>query len=146
MGALLRTVYDTTILASGIVATKDPIALIINAVTSGQVELVISPYILEELRRTLTSKQYFLDRITEEEREKYLSGLDVVATLIAPYRETSGIVTDPNDDPIIDLAISAHVEFLVTGDKRILAVGEYEGVKMITAREFYDVLNQQADS
>jgi len=146
VGALQRAVYDTTILVSGIVATMDPIALVINAVISGQVELVISPYILEELRRTLTSKQYFLDRITEEEREKYLSSLDAVATLITPYREISGIVTDPNDDPIIDLAISARVEYLVTGDKRILAVGEYEGAKMLTAREFYDVLNQQADS
>lgn len=49
MDFAVRAVYDTTILASGIVATKDPIALIINAVVSGQVELAISPYIVEEL-------------------------------------------------------------------------------------------------
>ncbi len=145
MGALLRAVYDTTILASGIVATKDPIAFIINAVISGQVDLATSPYILEELRRAL-NKPYFRDRITDEERETYLSRLDAVATSVMPQRVISGVVTDPNDDPIIDLAISARVEYLVTGDKRILAVGKYEGVKMLTAREFYDVLNQQAGS
>ncbi len=145
MGALLRAVYDTTILASGIVATKDPIAFIINAVISGQVDLATSPYILEELRRAL-NKPYFRDRITDEERETYLSRLDAVATSVMPQRVISGVVTDPNDDPIIDLAISARVEYLVTGDKRIPAVGKYEGVKMLTAREFYDVLNQQAGS
>lgn len=97
------------------------------------------------MRRAL-NKPYFRDRITDEERETYLSRLDAVATLVMPQRVISGVVTDPNDDPIIDLAISARVEYLVTGDKRIPAVGKYEGVKMLTAREFYDVLNQQAGS
>ncbi len=112
MDVAVRAVYDTTILVSGIVATKDPIALLINAVVRGQIELIISPYILEELRRTLTSKQYFRDRITEADRETYLSRLEAVATLITPHRVISGIVTDPNDDPIIALATSARVNTL----------------------------------
>ena len=146
MGVAVRAVYDTTILVSGIVALNDPIAFLINGVVSGQVELIISPYILEELRRTLTGKQYFRDRITAVERESYLSRLEAVATLITPHREISGIVTDPNDDPIIALATSAQVQYLVTGDKSVLAVGEYEGVKILSAREFYGIMSQQASS
>jgi len=143
VGVAVRAVYDTTILVSGIVALNDPIAFLINGVVSGQVELIISLYILEELRRTLTGKQYFRDRITAAERESYLSRLEAVATLVAPHNTITGVVTDPHDDPIIDLAVSAQVQYLVTGDRRVLAVGEYEGVKILTARDFYNILTQQ---
>lgn len=141
MAGPLRVVYDTTILASGIVATRDPIAFMINAVISGQVELAISQYILDELRRTL-SKPYFRERITEDERETYLTRLEAVATLVMPHHAISGVVADPNDDPIIDLAVSAQAQYLVTGDKRILAVGEYQGVKIVMARDFFDSLDR----
>lgn len=144
MAASVRAVYDTTILASGIVATKDPIALLINAVLSGEVEIILSPYILEELRRTLTNKPYFRDRIPEAKRESYLSQLEAVATVISPDLNISGVVTDPNDDPIIAVAFGAHVPYLVTGDKRVLAVGEYQDVKILSARDFYGILKQQS--
>lgn len=142
MAEPVRAVYDTTILASGIVATRDPIALIINAAISGRVELAISPYILEELRRTL-NKPYFRDRVTDEERQTYLSRLEAVAILVTPQRAISGVVADPDDDPIIDLAVTAQVEYLVTGDKSVLAVGEFQEVKILTARDFFDMLRQQ---
>jgi putative PIN family toxin of toxin-antitoxin system len=146
MSAPVHAVYDTTILASGIVATRDPIAHIINAAISGQVELIISPYILDELRRTLTTKRYFRDRITDAERETYLSRLEAVATLITPHHALSGVVADPNDDPIIDLAVSAQARYLVTGDKKVLDVGEYQGVKILTARDFFALLSQRTTS
>ncbi len=139
----MRALYDTTILASGIVARTDPIARVLDAATSGQVELVISAYILEELRRTLETKPYFVERVTPVERETYLARLQQVAILVSPPGAVSGVVTDPADDPIVDAAVSAHVDYLVTGDKRVLAVKEYRGVKIVTARAFYERLVEE---
>ena len=117
MAVSVRAVYDTTILASGIVATKDPIAFLINAVVSGHVELTISPYILEELRRTLAHEPYLRDRIPDAERDEYLTRLEAASSMVVPTRGIAGVVSDPNDDPIIDLAVTAHVPYLVSGDK-----------------------------
>lgn len=136
----MRALYDTTILASGIVARKDPLARVLDAATSGQVELVISAYILEELRRTLETKLYFVERVAPAERETYLARLQQVALLVSPPGAVSGVVADPADDPIVDAAVSAQVDYLVTGDKRLLAVKEHRGVKIVTAREFYERL------
>lgn len=136
----MRALYDTTILVSGIVARADPLALVLNAVISGQVELVTSEYILAELRRTLETKSYFAERVSPRERETYLARIKEVAILVSPTGAVSRVVADPDDDPILDAAVSARVEYLVTGDKRILAVNEYSGVKIVTARAFYDLL------
>lgn len=103
----LSAVNDTTILVSGVVASTGPIADLMDAVVSGDVERVLSPYILEELRRTLATKRYFQDRVTAEEREVYVSRLEAVATLMVPHQALSGVVADPQDDPIIALAVSA---------------------------------------
>ncbi len=139
---MLRALYDTSILASGVVARKDPIARVLDAAISGEVELVISAYILEELDRTLT-KPYFAERVPSTERETYLARLKAVAILVSPPGSVSGVVADPADDPVLDAAVSARVDYLVTGDKRILAVQEYAGVKIVTAKAFYDLLVAQ---
>jgi putative PIN family toxin of toxin-antitoxin system len=136
----MRALYDTTILASGIVARADPLARVLDAVVSGQVELVTSDYILEELRRTLETKPYFMERVSPSERETYLTRIKAAAILVAPTGAVSGVVADPADDPMLDAAVSAKADYLVTGDKRILAVNEYAGVNIVTARAFYDLL------
>lgn len=69
-----------------------------------------------------------------------------MALLVVPHQAISGVVTDPNDDPIIDLAVTAKVEYLVTSDKRVLDVGQYQGVKILAARDFCDVPMQQTTS
>lgn len=136
----MRALYDTTILASGIVARADPLARVLDAVISGQVELVTSDYVLDELRRTLETKPYFMERVLPNERETYLARIKQVAIVISPQGTVSGVVADPADDPILDAAVSARADYLVTGDKKLLAVKEYAGVQIVTARSFFDLL------
>lgn len=144
VSAPILAVSDTAILVSAIVTKKDPIAHLLNAVITGQVEIVLSPYIVRELRQTLATKRDFRDRVTDDEREAYIARLEAVATVIAPRYDIHGVVADPNDDPIISLAVSAHVAYLVTGDKALLAVKTYQEIRIVTAREFFAILNPAA--
>lgn len=139
----MRALYDTTVLASGVVARADPLARVLDAVISGQVELVTSEYILEELRRILETKPYFTERVPPLDRETYLARIRQAAILVSPQGTVSGVVADPADDPILDAAVTARVDYLVTGDKRLLAVQEYAGVKIVTARDFFDLLTAE---
>src|SRR5260370_25377969 len=56
--------------------------------------------------------------------------MKAAAILVAQTGAVSGVVADPADDPILDAAISAQVDYLVTGDKRVLAVNEYAGLRL----------------
>jgi predicted nucleic acid-binding protein len=55
----------------------------------------------------------------------------------------SGVATHPEDDLILAAAVSAQADYLVTGDARLQALGSYQGVKIVTPREFVQILEQQ---
>jgi predicted nucleic acid-binding protein len=47
---------------------------------------------------------------------------------------------DPKDDVIVAIAIEAQAAYLVTGDRHLLALGSHSNIRMITPRQFLDLL------
>ena len=50
----------------------------------------------------------------------------------------TGICRDPNDDFILECAVTGNADLIVTGDKDLLALGSFEGVAILTPREYLD--------
>ena len=46
------------------------------------------------------------------------------------------VVNDPTDNMFLDCASAGQVEFLVTGDRHLLDLMEYEGIPIITPARF----------
>jgi predicted nucleic acid-binding protein len=72
----------------------------------GAYQLVVSPHILDELRRTLATP-YFSRFLTEEEREEAVLLLETEALLTPVTVQVSGVATHPEDDLILATAVSA---------------------------------------
>jgi uncharacterized protein len=53
-----------------------------------------------------------------------------------------GIAPDPGDDKIISCAIEGEAEFIVTGDKALQQLKEYQAIKIINAEQFIRVLRE----
>ncbi len=140
MGSGVRVVFDTTILASLSIATHDPLAFLRSATEQRRFELCVSDFILNELSRTL-KKPYFVSRLPDQ-GAAFLEMLRQVATVVPVTVALVGVVSDPNDDPILSTAVSAQAHYLVSGDKAVLAVGQVQGIPILTARQFYDLLQQ----
>jgi predicted nucleic acid-binding protein len=101
--------------------------------------MAISEEMLVTLDRVL-ARPYFANKVSEGARiitlKKFRDGSMVVR------RDPSivGVGDDYEDDGVIGAAITAQADFIVSGDKGMLAIGEYRGVRIISAREFLDVL------
>jgi predicted nucleic acid-binding protein len=54
------------------------------------------------------------------------------------------VADDEEDDLVLGTAVAANADVLVTGDPGLLRIGEYRGVRIVTAREFLDILGEQA--
>lgn len=50
------------------------------------------------------------------------------------------VCRDPDDDPILAAAVKAGCAYLVTGDKDLLTLKKYEGIGMVTPREFAELV------
>ena len=48
------------------------------------------------------------------------------------------VCADPADDKFLACAITSNANAVVTGDKQLLAVSKYQGVEILTPREFVD--------
>jgi putative PIN family toxin of toxin-antitoxin system len=142
---MITAVVDTNVLASGFASSSHSSlpAQIIDAWRAGSYTLVVSEHILDELERTLLTP-YFRRRLT----------LDAIAADCALLRRqaivadltvnVSGVATHPEDDLILATAVSAHTDYLVTGDTRLQKVGSYEGVRIVSPRDFLDILSPES--
>jgi len=98
--------------------------------------LFISSHILREVEDKLVRKLRLpVSRATEI--RLYLEG---VATLVTPVDLSPELCRDPDDLPVIGTALAAQVTILVTGDNDLLSLGAVQGVRMLTPRQFWEIL------
>ncbi|MBI4310879.1 MAG: putative toxin-antitoxin system toxin component, PIN family [Chloroflexi bacterium] len=138
---MISAVLDTNVLASGILGLDDPESppgQLLQAWERRAFQLVLSRHILAELERTLASP-YFARRLRMEQiiRAFALVRNESVLTQMGPIPR---VASHPEDDLILAAAVSARVDYLVTGDKQLQLLGSYEGVAILSPREFLDLL------
>ncbi|MDP2861057.1 MAG: putative toxin-antitoxin system toxin component, PIN family [bacterium] len=141
---MFKVVLDTNILISGFISPKSHPAKIIDLWQEGKFILIVSRMILEEVKKVFCypkiSKTYHLD---EEKINEYLNGLLTFSEICEPTEKLTAVKIDPADDKFIETAIAGEANFIVTGDHHLLAMGEYEGVRITTARDFCEIIKNQ---
>ena len=72
-----------------------------------------------------------------------LTRLATVAQYVEIHTQIVGVATHPEDDPILDTALSARADYLVTGDHRLRdRVPSFRGIPLVSPAEFLDVLSR----
>jgi putative PIN family toxin of toxin-antitoxin system len=139
-----RAALDSSALISAFLTPKGTCADVLRAAARGAFVLCLSPEILGEvasvlLRNPKLQARYGYDRPKVEEFvERLLSG----AQLVTDLPTGRFVLADQKDDAIVATAIAAQAKYLITGDrKHLLALGECQGVRIITPRQFLDRLS-----
>lgn len=63
------------------------------------------------------------------------------ASIVEPDPSVSGVCDDDEDDLVLGTAVKANADYLVTGDKGLLRIGAYRGVRIVDASEFLDLIH-----
>lgn len=127
----MRLVLDTNVVASALLWDGAP-RLLLQAGREKRVKLFTSAALLAELSNILARRKF--------DKKILASGLNVdqivdrYAVLAALVRPASipRTAPDPADDVVIATALAAQVDLIVTGDKPLLSVAEYQGVRIIS--------------
>ncbi len=139
---MIRVVADTNVLASGLAgydALEGPAALLLRAWQQRRFDLVASVPIIDELERTL-AKPYFTQRLGPRGARRALSFVRTRIHLVVELADVQGVATTPADDLILATAVAGAARHLVTGDRQLRNLGEYEGVRIVGPRAFVDWL------
>jgi len=130
----MRGVFDNNVLISAALSGGVPRQAFDKLLDNGTI--LISVPVLLELAEVL-NREKFDKYVTRDERMRFMVGFLKVAEMIETG-ETIAVCRDPKDDKLLELATSGNADFLVTGDKDLLVLNPFRGVKIITPREFLD--------
>lgn len=126
-----RVVLDTNVVLSAILCGGNPAEYFALA-WAGRIDLFTSPFILEELTRILTGKFRWKDGEVEQAIAWYTS----LARVVKPEILLNVIKRKPSDNRILECAVEAGADYLVTGDKRdLLPLKRIRGVRIVSPIE-----------
>ena len=126
-----RVTPDSNVIISALIWGGKPLQLLELALT-GEIELAVSPEILDETLRILREK--FL---METEDLAKAEGFILKATrVVAPTERLDVVVSDPDDNAILECAAAAGSDTVVSGDTDLLGVGSFRGIKIMKVSAF----------
>ena len=138
--ANLRVVLDTNVLLSGIAYPASIPGKIVAAWRHGSVEVVLSSFILDELRRVLPRLQS-RHGFSKTEIDDLVDSLALLADIVESEANLELALRDANDQPVLGTLLAAlsnsGANYLVTGDKDLLALAN--GYPIVTPARFWDI-------
>ena len=146
----MRAVLDTNVLVRSSKNATGPARECFLSFESDQHILLISQYLLAELARVMTYPRVMAQhKLSPEEIREFLQAVETVGELVeTPQDEMPAVVSaDPDDDPIVQLAVLGHAEVLCTLDRHIRSDSvkahcQTFGIRVLTDVELLSLLRQ----
>jgi putative PIN family toxin of toxin-antitoxin system len=132
----VTVVFDSGVLISALNFGGTPLAALRAAYVNASIAYCAE--IENEVRKGLAGKFNWPQANIDEA----LSGFADKATLIEIARDLKGICRDPKDDMIVECALLANAEFLVSGDRDLLILGDCAGIAIVTPRAFLGLIGE----
>ena len=92
---------------------------------------------VRQCHKTSKAKKY----ITPSRLRRFRELLASKAIIVRPETKFPQLTSDPNDNIMIETAFDGKASYLVSGDKHLLALNEYRGIKIVTVREMLELLH-----
>jgi hypothetical protein len=141
---VLRAVLDTNVFISSLLSRQGPPAQVLDAWRSREYLLLTSPEIIAETAAVLQSP-HLRDKysLSQEDVDQFLVLLRQDALVVPGVTDVSGAVpADPQDEIFLACAPDGQADVIVSGDKHLLELGEYQGIPILTVRRFLHRLSE----
>ncbi|MBN1942301.1 MAG: putative toxin-antitoxin system toxin component, PIN family [Phycisphaerae bacterium] len=132
----MKVVLDTNVLLSGLFVRGLCEAVLDMCISSDGCTLIFSEHILNEFERH--ARRTF--HAPAGEVRKAVKFLRDHAELVTPARIPAQACRDADDLPVLGTLVAGQADCLVTGDKDLLALGEFKGRPILSPRQFHEHL------
>ena len=133
---MLRVVLDTNVLISAILFGSKPRRILEKAIR-GEIRLYLSEPMLEELKGVLQRSKF---DYSPEMIQIILTELTGVADLVNPSKTINIVPEDPEDNRILECAVAAKADYVITGDSHLLKLNKYLNIDVLNAATFLERL------
>ena len=142
MGEKLRVVLDTNVWIS-ITLDKKLAGEFPPLIQSGRIEVFLSKSLVRELGRVLSYQR--INAILENAGVQPIVALSRIVrstTMVRTWRTVREIEEDEPDNRVLECALYARADFIVSGDGHLLRLGEFKGIRILSPRRFLDLVRK----
>ncbi len=134
----MRVVFDTNLYISFLLSKgNSSILQILEAWQKGQFVVLLSPEILKEVARVLTSEKIKkLTKLDNKEIKQFLKNISQRAIIFKPYNNFKIIQQDPTDDKFLNLAVDGSAKYIVSGDQHLLKLNKFKKIHILNPQQF----------
>jgi putative PIN family toxin of toxin-antitoxin system len=125
-------VFDTNVLISAILSSRGAPFQCVALAKTGPIRSITCREILDEFAEKLFVKFGY----SEDQSRAAASEIEKLSAIIG-ISHTVKVVSDPDDDKVLECAVVGHATHVVTGDKKhLLPLGTYQGIRIVSPAEF----------
>jgi len=136
---MLKLVLDTNIIISAFFWEGNE-AELIRKIEENKIKLFINKEILNEIESVLKRPKFkiLLDKTNQTPEHILAKIISLSYLVIAPKLKKIILKDDPSDDKFIECAINAKAGYIVSGDKHLLKLRKYKGIRIVKTSEIID--------
>jgi hypothetical protein len=141
---MIRVVLDANQYVSALLKPHSNPAQIVRLVYEGDLTLLLSPAILDELQRVLAYPAVKkLHCRTPEGIERFFMKLEKIAVMTPGLLSVSAIVDDPSDNIYLACAVEGAADFVVSGDHHLTDLKTFHGIPIVNPAIFLMLIAKQ---
>ena len=141
---MLKIVIDTNVFVSATITEKGKPAQILKVWREKKLEVIISPEILKEIGQVVfRHKIKKISFWTEKERYQFIEDLARICILTPGSLQLKQAVKHTQDHKFLVAAIEGKADYIVSGDRHLRDLGVYEGIEIVSASEFLQILENK---
>ena len=129
-----RIVLDTNIVVSALIGKHGESAKLFEKLIQDEIENYTSTEIIKEIVEVLNREE--ITKRTPKEARQFILEQYLIHSKLTQPKTKHLIVEHKSDNKFIDVAIEAKASYIISGDKHLLEIKEFKGIKIINAKEY----------
>ena len=127
-----KVVLDTNVIISALFWKGNP-RKVYDLIRQGMLVMLLSDDMEKEFIRVLGYEKFGL---SPQEMMPFLRDLRTHARHVETNSKISAVIVDPSDNIFRECALDGNADFIISGDKHLLEIGVFRGIKIVRAGEF----------
>ena len=137
----MRLILDTNVLVSANIQRSYPYFIVDRVFADPNLELCISDQLFVEYVEVLNREKFAKFPDFHAMAQILLRDIETYGVRFTPAAKVD-LISDEPDNRLLELAETYGADYLVTGNTNDFTMTDYKGTKIVTPKEFFEILNQ----
>lgn len=133
-----KIILDTNVIVSSLIQRGFPHLIVQELYFERKIELCISEDLMNEYYEVLNREKFSKFPNFKANAEIILAHIGSKATFFSPKRKVR-IISDPDDNMLLELALECKADFLVTGNTNDFTIIKYRRTRIVVPRDYWEM-------